>query len=102
MRSVIPWGLVPQSGYPSSVGASHPLSVPLIPIGTTFLHRTESGRPNLTLPLVQKIQRREGQNEMMGMSYSNSSREKTVKPNILGGLVKTRNRVKNLMGKPRT
>jgi len=48
MRSVIPRGLVPPSGYPSSVGASHPPSVPLIPVGTTFLRRTESGRPNLT------------------------------------------------------
>jgi len=40
---------------------------------------------------------------MIIMSLSNSSREKkTVKPNILGYRVKTCNRVKNLMGKPRT
>ena len=48
MRSAIPRDLVSPSGYPSSVGASHPRRHLSSSVGTTYLRRTESGRPNLT------------------------------------------------------
>jgi len=48
MRSAIPRDLVSPSGYPSSVGASHPRRRLSSSVGTTYLRRTESGRPNLT------------------------------------------------------
>jgi len=51
MRSAIPRDLVSPSGYPSSVGASHPRRRLSSSVGTTYLRRTESGRPNLTLPV---------------------------------------------------
>jgi len=63
MRSAIPRDLVSPSGYPSSVGASHPRRRLSSSVGTTYLRRTESGRPNLTLPLVRKIQRRRREGE---------------------------------------
>jgi len=45
------------------VAASHPRRRLSSSVGTTYLRRTESGRPNLTLPLVRKIQRRRREGE---------------------------------------
>ena len=54
MRSAILRDLVSPSGYPSSVGASHPRRRLSSSVGTTYLRRTESGRPNLTVGATVK------------------------------------------------